>query len=49
MNIVIDGLKLWPAVSILCFTVISPAKRVPVGMVFSFFWAIYLSLQTASA
>jgi len=47
MNIIFDGLKLWPAVSILCFTVISPAMRVPVGMVFTFLWSIYLSLQTA--
>ncbi|KAH8695141.1 putative integral membrane protein, Mpv17/PMP22 family [Talaromyces proteolyticus] len=45
--IMLAGLKLWPLVSILCFAVVPVDKRVLVGSLFGFGWAIYLSLITA--
>ncbi|KAI9375849.1 hypothetical protein BJX61DRAFT_492752 [Aspergillus egyptiacus] len=41
------GLRLWPFVSILNFTVVPADKRLLVGNVFGFAWAIYLSLMSA--
>jgi protein Mpv17 len=44
--IMIAGLKLWPLVSILCFTVVPAEQRLLVGGLFGFVWAIYLSLMS---
>ncbi|KAI5370068.1 hypothetical protein Slin15195_G009460 [Septoria linicola] len=43
------GQKLWPAVSILCFTVIpQPEQRMVFGSVAGLFWGVYLSLAAGS-
>ncbi|KAL1987130.1 hypothetical protein VTN96DRAFT_4736 [Rasamsonia emersonii] len=44
--IMIAGLKMWPLASILCFTVVPHDKRLLVGSLFGFVWAIYLSLMS---
>lgn len=44
MPIMIAGLKLWPFVSILNFTVVPADQRLLVGSLFGVIWAIYLSL-----
>jgi hypothetical protein len=41
------GLKLWPFVSILNFTVVPADKRLLVGSLFGVVWGIYLSLMAA--
>jgi protein Mpv17 len=41
------GLKLWSLVSILCFTFVPPDKRLIVGSLFGFVWAIYLSMMSS--
>jgi hypothetical protein len=43
---VIAGLKLWPLVSILNFTVVPVDQRLLVGSLFGVVWAVYLSLVT---
>jgi len=40
----IAGFKMWPLVSILCFTVVPADKRLLVTSLFGVLWAIYLSL-----
>ena len=40
----IAGLKLWPFVSVLNFTVIPPNQRLLVGSLFGVIWGVYLSL-----
>ncbi|KAL2217056.1 hypothetical protein M432DRAFT_620198 [Thermoascus aurantiacus ATCC 26904] len=42
--IMIAGFKMWPLVSILCFTVVPADKRLLVTSLFGVLWAIYLSL-----
>jgi protein Mpv17 len=42
------GWKLWPAVSILNFTVVPVQHRILVGSVVGLFWGIFLSLMTVS-
>ncbi|EDN08613.1 integral membrane protein, Mpv17/PMP22 family [Histoplasma capsulatum] len=44
--IIMAGLKLWPMVSVLNFTMISPEKRVLTGSLFGMIWGIYLSLRS---
>ncbi|KAL4884017.1 hypothetical protein BJY04DRAFT_20714 [Aspergillus karnatakaensis] len=41
------GLKLWPFVSVLNFTVVPADKRLLVGNFFGVIWGIYLSLMAA--
>ncbi|KAL5364775.1 hypothetical protein BJX96DRAFT_179259 [Aspergillus floccosus] len=41
---VIAGLKLWPLVSIMNFTVVPVDQRLLVGSLFGVVWAVYLSL-----
>ncbi|KAL4778565.1 hypothetical protein BJX76DRAFT_366148 [Aspergillus varians] len=41
------GLKLWPLVSILNFTVVPPSQRLLVGNLFGVVWGVYLSLIAA--
>ncbi|GES62933.1 integral membrane protein [Aspergillus terreus] len=43
---VIAGLKLWPLVSIMNFTVVPVDQRLLVGSLFGVVWAVYLSLVT---
>ncbi|KAL2844700.1 hypothetical protein BJX68DRAFT_242868 [Aspergillus pseudodeflectus] len=45
--IMLAGLKLWPFVSILNFTVVPADKRLLVGSLFGVVWGIYLSLMAA--
>lgn len=45
--IMLSGLKVWPPVSLLSFTLIPVDKRMLFGSVCGFLWAIYLSLATA--
>ncbi|KAL2841454.1 hypothetical protein BJY01DRAFT_9660 [Aspergillus pseudoustus] len=45
--ILIAGLKLWPFVSILNFTVVPADKRLLVGNLFGVVWGVYLSLMAA--
>ncbi|KAL1970260.1 hypothetical protein VTN77DRAFT_5420 [Rasamsonia byssochlamydoides] len=45
--IMIAGFKMWPLVSILCFTVVPADKRLLVGSLFGFVWAIYLSIMSS--
>ncbi|KAK2798706.1 hypothetical protein FQN51_007568 [Onygenales sp. PD_10] len=40
------GLKLWPMVSVVSFTIVPPEKRILVGNIFGMLWGIYLSLIT---
>jgi hypothetical protein len=42
----VAGLKLWPLVSILNFTVVPADRRLLVGNLFGVVWAIYLSLMS---
>ncbi|KAL2002579.1 hypothetical protein VTN02DRAFT_6476 [Thermoascus thermophilus] len=42
--IMIAGFKMWPFVSILCFTVVPANQRLLVSSLFGVLWAIYLSL-----
>ncbi|KAJ5188240.1 Mpv17/PMP22 [Penicillium cf. griseofulvum] len=44
--IMVAGLKLWPLVSILNFTVVPADRRLLVGNLFGVVWAIYLSLMS---
>ncbi|OJD25244.1 hypothetical protein ACJ73_03390 [Blastomyces percursus] len=44
--IIIAGLKLWPMVSVISFTMVPPDKRVLTGNLFGMIWGIYLSLRT---
>ncbi|PGG96733.1 hypothetical protein GX51_07687 [Blastomyces parvus] len=44
--IIIAGLKLWPMVSVISFTMVPPEKRVLTGNLFGMIWGIYLSLRT---
>jgi protein Mpv17 len=44
----IAGLKVWPLVSFLSFSVVPVDQRVLFGSMFGFAWAIYLSLATAA-
>ncbi|KAL3456057.1 hypothetical protein BJX64DRAFT_281610 [Aspergillus heterothallicus] len=44
---VFAGLKFWPFVSILNFTVVPADKRLLVGNLFGLVWGIYLSLMAA--
>ncbi|QSS50969.1 integral membrane protein, Mpv17/PMP22 family [Histoplasma capsulatum var. duboisii H88] len=44
--IIMAGLKLWPMVSVLNFTMISPEKRVLTVSLFGMIWGIYLSLRS---
>lgn len=41
------GLKLWPFVSVLNFTVVPADQRLLVGSLFGVVWAIYLSLVSS--
>lgn len=41
------GLKLWPAVSLISFTLIPVEKRVVFGSIVGVAWGIFLSLQAA--
>ena len=41
------GLKLWPFVSILNFTVVPADQRLLVGNLFGVVWGVYLSLMAA--
>ncbi|KAJ5669357.1 hypothetical protein N7462_010427 [Penicillium macrosclerotiorum] len=43
--IITAGLKLWPFVSILNFTVVPASQRLLVGSLFGVLWAVYLSLM----
>ncbi|KAF2753490.1 hypothetical protein EJ05DRAFT_480492 [Pseudovirgaria hyperparasitica] len=43
----LDGLKVWPIVSLISFTAIPVEKRVIFGSVIGVAWGIYLSLLTA--
>lgn len=43
------GQKLWPAVSILSFTIIPLEQRMLFGSVAGLFWGTYLSLIAASS
>ncbi|PGH11767.1 hypothetical protein AJ79_04668 [Helicocarpus griseus UAMH5409] len=45
-SIMIAGLKLWPMVSVISFTMVPPEKRVLTGSLFGMLWGIYLSLKT---
>ncbi|KAL2007370.1 hypothetical protein VTN00DRAFT_8808 [Thermoascus crustaceus] len=44
--IMIAGFKMWPFVSILCFTVVPANRRLLVSSLFGVLWAIYLSLMS---
>ncbi|OAX84963.1 hypothetical protein ACJ72_00665 [Emergomyces africanus] len=44
--IITAGLKLWPMVSVISFTIVPPEKRVLTGSLFGMIWGIYLSLRT---
>ncbi|EAW08736.1 Mpv17/PMP22 family protein [Aspergillus clavatus NRRL 1] len=44
--IMLAGLKLWPFVSVLNFTVVPADKRLLVGSLFGVIWAVYLSLMS---
>ena len=44
--LVFAGLKLWPLVSILNFTLVPVEYRVVVGSVVGLFWGVYLSLRS---
>lgn len=39
------GWSLWPAVSLLSFTVIPPQQRIVFGSIVGLAWGVYLSLQ----
>ncbi len=41
------GLKLWPFVSVLNFTVVPANQRLLVGNLFGVVWGVYLSLMAA--
>lgn len=41
------GLKLWPFVSVLNFTVVPASQRLLVGNLFGVVWGVYLSLMAA--
>jgi len=45
--IVLSGVKLWPIVSLFCFTLVPVERRVVVGGIVGVFWGIYLSLVAA--
>jgi len=45
--LVSSGLKLWPMVSLLNFTVVPVNRRVVVGSLVGLFWGIYLSLMVS--
>ncbi|KAJ5520705.1 Mpv17/PMP22 [Penicillium fimorum] len=45
-SIMVAGLKLWPLVSVLNFTVVPADQRLLVGSLFGIVWAIYLSLMS---
>jgi protein Mpv17 len=42
-----SGLKLWPLVSLLNFTIVPVHRRVVVGSLVGLFWGIYLSLMVS--
>jgi hypothetical protein len=41
------GLKFWPLVSILNFTVVPASQRLLVGNLFGVVWGVYVSLMAA--
>ena len=43
-----NGWKVWPAVSLLNFTVVPVHRRILVGSIFGLFWGIFLSLLAAA-
>ena len=45
--LVLSGLKLWPLVSLLNFTIVPVNRRVVVGSLVGLFWGIYLSLMVS--
>jgi len=45
--IVQSGLKLWPLVSLLNFTIVPVQRRVIVGSLVGLFWGVYLSLMVS--
>ena len=47
LPLMINGWKLWPAVSILNFTVVPVHRRILVGSVVGLFWGVFLSLLAA--
>lgn len=47
--LVFAGLKLWPMVSILNFTLVPLEYRIVVGSTVGLFWGVYLSLMTSSS
>lgn len=48
LPLMINGWKLWPAVSILNFTVVPVHRRILVGSIVGLFWGIYLSTIAAA-
>ena len=46
--LIFAGQKLWPAVSVVCFTLIPVERRNVFGSVIGLFWGIYLSLMSSS-
>lgn len=44
----IDGYKLWPAVSLLNYTVVPVEKRVVVGSLVGLGWGIFLAMRAAN-
>lgn len=42
------GYKLWPAVSLLNYTVVPMEKRVVVGSLVGLGWGIYLAMRSAN-
>lgn len=40
----LTGYKLWPAVSLICFTVVPVERRTLVGSLVGFGWGVYLAL-----
>jgi hypothetical protein len=47
--LVFAGLKLWPLVSILNFTLVPLEYRIMVGSTVGLFWGVYLSLMSSSS
>jgi hypothetical protein len=45
LDIYFSGMKLWPAVSLINFTLIPPERRIIFGSIAGVIWNIYLSLM----
>ena len=44
----VDGYKLWPAVSLLNYTVVPVEKRVVVGSLVGLAWGVFLAMKAAN-